>query len=109
MGTTKDGTPPEAIADLARGLGLATQAREGCTLDDLAHAISNGAPCICSVRNGDTGHYVVARGVGPDTVSVMDPLKGNVDVPRDEWMRNWWDEAGGRTWDHWAVAVGAPS
>jgi hypothetical protein len=92
----------------AEALGLQAEARDDATLDDVAHALAHNAPCCCLVQMHGGGHWVVVTAVGPDSVSVMDPLQGHVEIPRETFEANWWDTAGGRRYDRFALAVGPP-
>ncbi len=103
-----DGTQPEALVRLVQELGLPYEVRDGATLDDLAHAIQHGAPCICCVQAGGGGHWVCAVGLEADGVRIVDPVRGERTVPAADWLRDWWDTAGGKRYDCWALAVGPP-
>ncbi len=103
-----DGTQPDALVDLVRSLGLPCEVRDHASLDDLAHALDAGAPCICCVQRSGGGHWLVIQGVTDAGVVVMDPLEGTRTIPRAEFEKNWWDTAGGKRYERWALAVGAP-
>ncbi len=104
-----DGTQPEALVDAAAALGLPYEVRDGANLDDLAHAIDRGAPCICCVQRNGGGHWVVVTGVTGGTVSTMDPLDGQRTEPAADFVARWWDTAHGVRYERWALAVGAPA
>jgi hypothetical protein len=107
--TSADGTPPEALRDLALELGLAVEERRRATLEDLACALEHGAPCLCPVQMHGGGHWVVVRNVSDTNVEVMDPVDGLVTIPREQWERIWWDTAHGVRYDRYALAVGPPA
>lgn len=102
------GTSPEAIQRLSRRLGLETEARTGASLDDLAAALARNAPCICAVQRNTTGHWVVVIGIDAGQVHLMDPLDGLCSQSAELFTLNWWDESGGKRYDRFALAVGAP-
>ena len=106
--TPAGGTAPEALVDLCKEYGLPCEARNRATLDDLAAALQHDAPCICCIQYNGGGHWVVVVGVGAGGVTFMDPIRGRVTEPRDEWERNWWDTGGGKRYDHWALAIAEP-
>lgn len=120
LGTSpRDGTPPDAIADLARERGLAVQIGRELTMDDLANAVGMGAPVIVAIQaygtptqvlNAESGHYVVVCGVTPESVRVMDPSSENAydDIPTAEFQRVWFDkEADGSDSIRLGIAIGS--
>ncbi len=104
-----DGTQPDALVDLVKSLGLPCEVRDHASLDDLAHALDAGAPCICCVQKNGGGHWVTLVDMDEDYVYVMDPLSGMRTIPAADWLRDWHDTAGGKTYTRWALAVGAPA
>lgn len=107
LGTSPaEGTSPEAMERLAGLLGLETEARDNASLDDVVHALANNAPCVCAVQAHGGGHWVVVLGVAGDRVTFMDPMAGIGDVPAEEFVDDWWDTAGGKRYDRYALAVG---
>lgn len=100
------GTQPEDLVRVCQALGLSVTVLDGAGLDDLARCVARGRPCLCCCQMWGGGHWVVVCGVGPDGVRLMDPSAGEVTLPADEWDRIWWDTAGGRRYDHYAIAVG---
>jgi predicted double-glycine peptidase len=103
--TPSRGTRSADMLALAERLGLATEERHGASLDDVRFALEGGAPVLCPVQLWGGGHWVVVTGVD-DAVHLMDPVSGLVTVPLDEWEANWWDEAEGERYDHYALAIG---
>lgn len=103
----QDGTRATAIIELARRLGLQVEEREGLTLSDVAHGLAHGAPVICCVQMHGSGHWVVVTGVDAAGVTIMDPIQGQVTVPRADFEAAWVDLDGdGRRLVRYGIAIG---
>ena len=76
------GTSLFGLAQAANQIGLASlSARTN------AEALSEvPLPCVTHLR---TNHFVVVRGLGPQTVHVTDPLGGQESVPLEEFTSRW--------------------
>jgi len=103
-----DGTQPEALVAYVKSLGLPCEVRDHATTGDLADALRHDAPCLCCVQRDGVGHWVVVAGVNDGLLTVMDPMAGTGLIPEGEWIRSWWDTAGGKTYTRWALAIGPP-
>ena len=117
LGTdSADGTDPEALAAVAERVGLNATPWHKMTLDDLGYQTSQGRPVICAVqaygtakemREGESGHYVVVRGVTPEDVLIQDPVDGPLSIPRDKFLSGWYDEGDGEArYTRWGLVVG---
>jgi predicted double-glycine peptidase len=106
LGTTpSDGTRVRNIVAVARGFGLAAEARTRMTLAELDHLLAGGAVVIAAVQawpsrrvsswrsDWEDGHYVVIVGVSGGRVYVMDPSvrTGYAYLPREEFLARWHD------------------
>lgn len=109
LGTdSKAGTDPAAIVALARHLGLAVEDRSGLSLADVAHCLARGVPVLCAVQMHGGGHWVVAVGVEPAGVLLMDPIDGMVRVPPTDFEEAWHDtDSSGRRLDRYGLAIGS--
>jgi predicted double-glycine peptidase len=106
------GTPPEAIARVARRFGLKAEIREGLGVDDLVEALRRGVPPIVDIQAWtlsdvespgfrwadvwEDGHYVVLIGVDGANLVFEDPslLGTRGFIPRAEFIERWHDYEG---------------
>lgn len=109
IGTSEDvGTYPENIVRGVRALGLAAEARENLTLDEVrqfGHPVIALAQVWRSQRSSaprpeddwDNGHYIVVLGVDDDYVYFQDPYlrMGKGFVTREAFERHWHQIMGG--------------
>lgn len=112
LGTDPEhGTSAGEIVDHCERLGLPVEAKNNCTLDDLAAAINRGAPCLCAVTMYGGGHWVVVAGVEGDEVTIVDPASDTPQyaMPASKFLDLWHDETEGRDYVHYAIAVGKPA
>lgn len=112
LGTDEtDGTDPQAIFKVLRGLGLRCVPRDGLTLDDLSAAQERGEPVLCPVqawgtpaeeRRGRSGHWLVVLGRGLGYVFAQDPsaskatkdgphAPGRVMIREQDFLDAWFD------------------
>lgn len=105
--TTKNGTNPRDIVQVADELGYNVSLREKLTIDDLQVSVKEGVPVIVSGqawRDGedlnkpwkdvwDSGHYMVVIGVDEKNVYFEDPslLGSRGVIQREEFMERWHD------------------
>ncbi|MDQ7821479.1 MAG: cysteine peptidase family C39 domain-containing protein [Candidatus Eremiobacteraeota bacterium] len=107
LGTTQNGTTPQDIVRVARELGFDVEMKENMTVDDLAKLTREKVPVIVdgqAWREGEdlkkpwsevweSGHYMVAVGVGEKNVYLEDPsiLGSKGIIPRGEFEERWHD------------------
>lgn len=114
LGTDPDnGTPPQAIVRVLRGLGLRVEARQDMTIDDLRDCWQQDSPVICPIqdygaeqdrRADEAGHYVTVVGVALGFVFVQDSMQdvelegsnsdaepGRVMIDEQRFLRVWHD------------------
>ncbi len=118
-GTDEDGTPPDAMARVLRGRGLAADVRQGMTVEGLGRELDAGRPVIVDLQAwGDPreypelrhGHWAVAVGRSDNRVWFMDPAldrDGWAWLAEDELEARWRDrEASGEVTDRLGIVVG---
>jgi predicted double-glycine peptidase len=109
--TSEEGTYPEDIVRVARGLGFEAEAQANLLLDDVQKFTANGQPMIAlaqvwrSGRNSpasvaedwDSGHYIVILAVDQDYVYFQDPYAhmGKAFIPRKTFVDHWHQVMGG--------------
>ncbi len=113
--TPEDGTQPAGILRVARSYGLRAEMKEGCTVEDLKHALDRGIPAIVDIQawteapaagfswssDWEDGHYVVAVGIDKDNLYVEDPslLGSRGIIPLNEFVNRWHDYEGAPPFD----------
>lgn len=117
LGTSSsDGTSPEAIDRVAKLQGLVAISHYGMSLEQLSDYLSQGVPVILSLQawgtpaqhsNDESGHYVVATGMTPTGVRIMDPSSGYRSIPFAQLEEDWHDvgETPLEQYDHLGIAI----
>lgn len=117
LGTSSsDGTSPEAIDRVAKLQGLVAVSHYGMSLKQLSDYLSQGVPVILSLQawgtpaqhsNDESGHYVVATGMTPTGVRIMDPSSGYRSIPFAQLEEDWHDvgETPLEQYDHLGIAI----
>lgn len=117
--TSKDGTEPQPIAEVARAHGLDAAYRRDVTIDELRTAVARGETVILDLQawaeksvvwreDWDDGHYVVLVAIDEKRVYYMDPSEdsGYGQLPIPEFVERWHDaEVDGRKYQHMAIFV----
>lgn len=118
----EQGTPPHAIARVARARGFQVRVHENLSLAGLAGEVHRGVPVIVAIQawpsepspgrrwvdEWEEGHYVVVVGVDDSSVTVEDPslLGARGFIPTTEFLDRWHDvDASDRRWVHLGIAI----
>lgn len=121
LGTDPEaGTPPPALVELARRLGLTAAVHEPTGDEELCLLLDMGLPVVCCLQawgrraeyqRAASGHYVVACGYDADHVYYADPsLPGELGfLPWGVLEERWHDkDAAGTPYVRWGLALSAP-
>jgi len=103
-------TPQQILGELTR-IGLASVAKSGLTVPDLARFFNAGIPVLCPIQVGEpeetnSGHWVVVVGVGLGQVFVQDPSSGVRMIAESDWLARWFDlDRDGNRFESYGIAV----
>lgn len=90
-----EGTEALKLVDAARQLGLAGTRKYNLTMAELITEVKLGRFPIVYVRtrldqnSRPSQHAYVIIVIGPDTITVLDPLKGEREIPLAEFEHDW--------------------
>lgn len=101
LGTTEEGTSPDALESGAWALGLDAEGLHGMTPRRLEEEVAAGHAVVCCVQmhggaeavaDEEAGHWVVLHKADPDGLVYMDPATGtDRTIGRAELLRVWRD------------------
>lgn len=123
LGTTEEaGTSPNAMLIGCRKLGLAAEASDGMTPDDLQQALARRSPVIICLQaygtpgekaRDEAGHWCAVKGWDGARFELIDPASddddGVVSLTPEELTERWHDEsAERRPYVRFGIVVGGP-
>jgi len=96
LGTTREGTDPEAFLKVAEYLGFRAYYLKNMTVSQVKEFVKEGIPVIANHTTPDPieGHYAVIMGFSEDEFVISDPAEDSGYIVKKivKFMRDWYEK-----------------